>query len=257
MKKRIFILLVLAMVFALSFGAVMAQEAPFTLRISRDWGYGNGADINGRMSLSVKGDQDKIQQVTFFIDDEVMASVAAAPFKFQFDTNNFEPGLHRLTAEVKTTTGETYTTNGLVSNFVEKGEANQSMLKILLLVGGIVAASMGIQFFMQKMRIRTQNTTKMVAYNTAFGAARSVRAVGSPLIAPFLGSISWVPAWSVARIAVSWWLPDAPRLISSRLPNADPARRLRSKPLARLKLRKRRTATTIASIRIFRIFSSL
>ena len=150
MKKRIFILLVLAMVFALSFGAVMAQEAPFTLRISRDWGYGNGADINGRMSLSVKGDQDKIQQVTFFIDDEVMASVAAAPFKFQFDTNNFEPGLHRLTAEVKTTTGETYTTNGLVSNFVEKGEANQSMLKILLLVGGIVAASMGIQFFMQK-----------------------------------------------------------------------------------------------------------
>lgn len=150
MKKRIFILLVLAMVFALSFGAVMAQEAPFTLRISRDWGYGNGADINGRMSLSVKGDQDKIQQVTFFIDDEVMASVAAAPFKFQFDTNNFEPGLHRLTAEVKTTTGETHTTNGLVSNFIEKGEANQSMLKILLLVGGIVVASMGIQFFMQK-----------------------------------------------------------------------------------------------------------
>jgi len=53
-EKRIFILLVLAMVFALSFGAVMAQEAPFTLRISRDWGYGNGADINGRMSLSVR-----------------------------------------------------------------------------------------------------------------------------------------------------------------------------------------------------------
>ena len=79
-----------------------------------------------------------------------MASVAAAPFKFQFDTNNFDPGLHRLTAEVKTTTGETHTTNGLVSNFIEKGEANQSMLKILLLVGGIVVASMGIQFFMQK-----------------------------------------------------------------------------------------------------------
>lgn len=150
MKKRIFMLVVLAMVFALSFSAVMAQESPYTLRIVRDWGYGNGTDINGRMSLSVKGDQDHIQQVTFFIDGEVMASVAESPFKFQFDTNNFEPGLHRLTAEVKTSSGETYTTNGLVSNFVEKSEANQSMLKILLLVGGIVVVSMGIQVLMQK-----------------------------------------------------------------------------------------------------------
>lgn len=150
MKKRVFMLLVLVLIFALSFSAVLAQDSPFTLRIMRDWGYGNGTDINGRMSLSVKGDQELIQQVTFFIDGEVMASLTAAPFKHQFDTNNFEPGLHRLTAEVKTTMGETYTTNGLVSNFVEKSEANQSMLKILLLVGGIVVASMGIQFFMQK-----------------------------------------------------------------------------------------------------------
>jgi len=186
MKKRIFILLVLAMVFALSFGAVMAQEAPFTLRISRDWGYGNGADINGRMSLSVKGNQDKIQQVTFFIDDEVMASVAAAPFKFQFDTNNFEPGLHRLTAEVKTTTGETHTTNGLVSNFIEKGRSQpihaQDPAPGRRDCSGEVWAS---RFLCRRMRIRTQNTTKMVAYNTAFGAVRSAPAVGSPLIAPF------------------------------------------------------------------------
>lgn len=150
MKKRIILVLVLALVLALSYSAVFAQESPFSLRISRDWGYGNGTDINGRMSLSVKEDPDKIQQVTFFIDEEVMASVAAAPFKFQFDTNNYEPGVHRMTAEVKTTSGETYSTNALVSNFVEKGEANQDMLKILLLVGGIAVASIGIQFFMQK-----------------------------------------------------------------------------------------------------------
>ncbi len=150
MKKRIIILLVLAMVFALSFSAVMAQDSPFSLRMVRDWGYGNGTDINGRMSLSIKGEEAQIRQVTFFIDDEVMATVTAAPFKVQFDTNNFKPGLHRLTAEVKTVAGETHTTNGLVSNFVEKGAANQSMVKMLLLVGGIVVASMGIQFFMQK-----------------------------------------------------------------------------------------------------------
>lgn len=187
MKKRVFMLLVLVLIFALSFNAVLAQDSPFTLRIMRDWGYGNGADINGRMSLSVKGDQELIQQVTFFIDGEVMASLTAAPFKHQFDTNNFEPGLHRLTAEVKTTMGETYTTNGLVSNFLEKGEANQSMLKILLLIGGIVVASIGIQFLMQK------NATKSTKYDEngrvqygVFGGAVCPRC-GQPFNRSFFG----------------------------------------------------------------------
>ena len=187
MKNRIFMLFVLAMVFALSFSAVMAQESPFTLRMVRDWGYGNGTDINGRMSLSVKGDQAQIQQVTFFIDGEVMASVTSAPFKLQFDTNNFDPGLHRLTAEVKTIAGETYTTNGLVSNFVEKGAANQSTLKILLLVGGIVAVSMGIQFLMQKNANKNPKYDKNGRIQYGVWGAAVCPSCGQPFNRSFLG----------------------------------------------------------------------
>ena len=84
MKKRVFLVLILAMVFALSYSAVMAQESPYSLRMVRDWGYGNGTDINGRMSLSIKGEQALIQQVTFLMDGEVMATVTAEPFKVQF-----------------------------------------------------------------------------------------------------------------------------------------------------------------------------
>jgi len=187
MKNRIFMLFVLAMVFALSFSAVMAQESPFTLRMVRDWGYGNGTDINGRMSLSVKGDQAQIQQVTFFIDGEVMASVTSAPFKLQFDTNNFESGMHRLTAEVKTIAGETYTTNGLVSNFVEKGAANQSTLKILLLVGGIVAISMGIQFLMQKNANKNPKYDENGRIQYGVWGAAVCPSCGQPFNRSFLG----------------------------------------------------------------------
>jgi len=187
MKNRIFMLFVLAMVFALSFSAVMAQESPFTLRMVRDWGYGNGTDINGRMSLSVKGDQAQIQQVTFFIDGEVMASVTSAPFKLQFDTNNFESGIHRLTAEVKTIAGETYTTNGLVSNFVEKGAANQSTLKILLLVGGIVAVSMGIQFLMQKNANKNPKYDENGRIQYGVWGAAVCPSCGQPFNRSFLG----------------------------------------------------------------------
>lgn len=187
MKKRIFMLFIPAMVFALSFSAVMAQESPFTLRMVRDWGYGNGTDINGRMSLSVKGDQAQIQQVTFFMDGEVMASVTSAPFKLQFDTNNFDPGLHRLTAEVKTIAGETYTTNGLVSNFVEKGAANQSTLKILLLVGGIVAVSMGIQFLMQKNANKNPKYDENGRIQYGVWGAAVCPSCGQPFNRSFLG----------------------------------------------------------------------
>ncbi|MEN6531609.1 MAG: Ig-like domain-containing protein [Anaerolineaceae bacterium] len=187
MKKRIFMLFIPAMVFALSFSTVMAQESPFTLRMVRDWGYGNGTDINGRMSLSVKGDQAQIQQVTFFIDGEVMASVTSAPFKLQFDTNNFDPGLHRLTAEVKTIAGETYTTNGLVSNFVEKGAANQSTLKILLLVGGIVAVSMGIQFLMQKNANKNPKYDENGRIQYGVWGAAVCPSCGQPFNRSFLG----------------------------------------------------------------------
>ncbi len=150
MKKRLFLFVVAALVLTLNVGVAAAQSEPFTLRLVRDWGYGNGADINGRMTLSVKGDEAKIKQVTFRIDDSVMATVSAAPFKVQFDTNNFKPGIHRLTGEVTTTTGETVFTAALVSNFLDKSETNQSLLKTLLIIGGVLLFSVGGQLLVQK-----------------------------------------------------------------------------------------------------------
>lgn len=150
MKKRILPFLFIAFVLAISFTSVTAQESPYSLRLTRDWGYGQGADINGRVSLSVRGDAAQIQEVTFMMDGEVMEVAVASPFKLQFDTNNFDPGLHRLTAEVLTISGEMHTTNAIASNFVEKGAANQSILRTLLILGGVVLVSQGLQFLMRK-----------------------------------------------------------------------------------------------------------
>jgi hypothetical protein len=116
-----------------------------------------------------------------------MASVTSAPFKMQFDTNNFESGMHRLTAEVKTIAGETYTTNGLVSNFVEKGAANQSTLKILLLVGGIVAVSMGIQFLMQKNANKNPKYDENGRIQYGVWGAAVCPSCGQPFNRSFLG----------------------------------------------------------------------
>lgn len=150
MKNRLILLAALSFLLALQIGDVCAQSAPFTLRLVRDWGYGNGADVNGRMSLSVKGDEAEIQEVTFLMDDIVMAKVTEAPFKVQFDTNQFAPGVHNLTGKVLTKAGETYTTTSLVSNFLAKDAANQSMVKSLLIVGGVVVVSIAAQVMVQR-----------------------------------------------------------------------------------------------------------
>lgn len=187
MKKRILLAFILGLLFALTFTVVLAQDSPFSLRIVRDWGYGNGSDINGRMSLSIKGDEDQVRQVSFLMDGELMATVTAKPFKTQFDTNSYEPGIHHMTAEVTTTSGETFATNTIVSNFVEKAAANQSTYKILLFVGGIAAASIVIQFLMQRNAKKNPNTSQngQIQYGAWGGAV--CPSCGKPFNRSFFG----------------------------------------------------------------------
>ena len=82
MKKRILLAFFLGLLFALTFTVVLAQDSPYSLRIVRDWGYGNGSDINGRMSLSIKGDEDQVRQVSFLMDGELMATVTTPVLVF-------------------------------------------------------------------------------------------------------------------------------------------------------------------------------
>ena len=105
-NKRLWLGILLIALFGLSFSSVLAQEgSQVGRRLRRDWGYGAGADIQGRVTLSLSGDTGTLSKVVFYMDDAVMAEVSEAPFSFSFSTDDYPSGLRRMSAIVITSDG--------------------------------------------------------------------------------------------------------------------------------------------------------
>ena len=123
--------------------AVRAQETgePLDLRLTRDWGYGGlNGEIQGTFSLRVKGPEGVVR-VDFIIDDAVVNSDAEPPFRYQFNTGEYPPGAHTLTAvgylaDGTPLHGKTYQRTFLTA--AEAREATKALLVPLLLFVGAV-----------------------------------------------------------------------------------------------------------------------
>ncbi len=116
---------------------VLAQTEQLTLRMSRDWGYGGlNGDIEGLFSMKVTGPAD-LARVKYYIDDTKIGEVSQIPFNFQFTTDNYPLGLHKLYAVGVSKGGIEYRSNVITANFVPK----QSSTKILLPVLGVILAA--------------------------------------------------------------------------------------------------------------------
>ncbi|NJN44096.1 MAG: hypothetical protein HC806_04760 [Anaerolineae bacterium] len=77
---------------------IYAQDNELELSLNRDWGYGGfGGEIQGRFSLRATG-PDSLIEVRFMIDDIVVETSTKPPFNYQFETDEFTPGVHTLTA---------------------------------------------------------------------------------------------------------------------------------------------------------------
>ncbi len=120
--------------------AAQSEEEALSLRLNRDWGYGAGGQIQGKFSLRVS-DPDEIVRVDFIIDGEVVHSSTEAPFRYQFSTDEFPPGVHTLTALGYKADGTEIQGPEFVRQFLSAEEARSSTMKIivplLLVVGGI------------------------------------------------------------------------------------------------------------------------
>lgn len=152
MKKviRILSVFLLLVLFLVSGKSVLAQaEDDYRVSLRRNFGYGAGSNIRGSMTLSLQGEESQVQQVTFLIDGKEMAVVNQAPFKFQFDTNEQGAGIHDLGASVLLKSGETITTPTIRYNFITQEEQNQGMKDILLPIGAVVIAAVGISALVQ------------------------------------------------------------------------------------------------------------
>ncbi|MDY6845989.1 MAG: hypothetical protein SVP52_02505, partial [Chloroflexota bacterium] len=81
----------------------------------------------------------------FYIDDEILQSVETVPYKYQFQTDGFEPGIHRLYAEVILKDGSTKTTSFAQYKFLGREEANRQIRRLFIGIGvAIVGSLLGV-----------------------------------------------------------------------------------------------------------------
>jgi len=114
-----------------------AQSDSLQLGVHRLFGYGGGDQIQGSFRLDVSGPSD-LTRVTFKIDDEVVATVTAAPFQVDFVTDRYDLGWHNLTAEGQTASGRTLTSAPRRFEFVSASAGWASVGRIFVPILGLL-----------------------------------------------------------------------------------------------------------------------
>jgi len=123
---------------------VSAQDEEYQVSWRRLYGYGEGINVRGQLSISIKGDVHQVAAVEFFIDDELMTLVEEAPFSFQFHTDQYGFGLHLLRARVTLHDGREETTAAVHLNFITPEAEKRILALIFGGLGAILVFSLAI-----------------------------------------------------------------------------------------------------------------
>jgi DNA-directed RNA polymerase subunit RPC12/RpoP len=146
MKIRFLVLFILFLGIAAftASGALAQQGSGLNLNLSRSFGFASGSRIQGQFSLRASGPAN-LQRVVFYIDGQQIGEATQSPFNFSFNTGNFSPEQHDLSAIGYTTDGQELRSNVITAQFLTSEQANQNALRvaipILVVVLGAVLLS--------------------------------------------------------------------------------------------------------------------
>ena len=127
--------------------AAQEDEPQLELRLSRDFGYGSGLQIQGRFSYRVSGPDDLVR-VQFLLDDEVIGEATEPPFRLRFQTGDYELGWHTLSAVGYTADGRELRSETLQRNFVPA----QNSIYIIIAAAGLIVAFRAVSYFLTRDR---------------------------------------------------------------------------------------------------------
>jgi len=192
-----------------------AQEDGFTLKLNRDFGYGGfTGDIQGLFSFRADGPADLVR-VEFYIDDQLVGGVDAAPWRLQFRTDDYPLGIHDLYALGYTTGGQTVRSNVIKREFVE---ASVGMATAGRIIVPLLVLALAIPLFMALIERRRGKQRR--GYGVAGGAVcpKCGKPFARHLWAPNLGLSKFdrcphCGKWSQVRVASAEALQAAELLL--------------------------------------------
>jgi hypothetical protein len=188
---------------------VHAQTEELNLSFSRDWGYANGSgSIQGFFSM-IASSTIPLTKVNFFIDSVVIGTVNKEPFKIQFNTDDYSPGLHTLHAIGFSSDGRELNSKVVKREFVTAEASNKAMYAILVPVLGLVLLIVILSTVIPALTSRKKGPVP-AGYIRNYGAAggticpKCKRPFARHILAPnmLLGKLERCPhcgKWGIAR----------------------------------------------------------
>ena len=120
---------------------VMAQgsDASLQLTVERDFGFSLGGRIQGKFTLKAEGPED-LTHVEFLIDDVVVSTDREHPFRYSFNTSEYDLEVHRISAVGYTSLGEVLHSPVRRYEFVsaEEGLRGAAGIVVPILIGTVV-----------------------------------------------------------------------------------------------------------------------
>ncbi len=147
-----FVCLLLTALGTLSPAPLQAQGDGLVLSIRRDWGYGGFSDdIQGTFSFHAEAPSDTVK-VEFYIDDQLVGTDTEAPWRYQFQTDNYALGNHQMKAIGHTASGATLLSNTVTNTFVAASEVSNLVLRMVVPVLGVVLLAVIAGIFIEVRR---------------------------------------------------------------------------------------------------------
>ena len=213
MKRAIRQLMMVILLMALSIAPVLGQGADpeLELGLRRDFGYGGFGEIQGTFSLRASGPEN-LTRVVFWIDDQKLGEVTAAPWQLRFLTDNFAPGSHTLSATGYTGSGQELHSNEIRTRFLSSQDAGKATGRLVVtLLGGIfglMALSALVSSLLFRRKTARLGPSAPRDYGLAGGAvcSRCGRPFARHLWAPnmLMGKLERCPycgKWGIVRAA--------------------------------------------------------
>jgi len=151
-----------------AFTASAQSEGGLTIEFHRDFGYSAGAEIQGAFSLTAEGPADLVR-VDYFLDEHLLGSATAPPFKISFNTGNFALGRHTFTAVGTTAGGVQVRSANRTLEFVSAEAGWQTAGQIVLPILGLVVV-IAILGTAVPMLIGRRTVFRLGEYGAAGGA---------------------------------------------------------------------------------------
>jgi hypothetical protein len=206
MRNKIFAVLCATLISLAAAELAFAQSDALTLKMSRDWGYGGiNGDIQGLFSMHITG-PGNVDRVKFYIDNTKIGELDKVPFNMQFNTDNYQLGIHKIYAVGYSASGQIYQSNVISANFVTKQNTMKFMLPVLavVLLVTLISALAPVLINRRKRTITPMGSERNYGSNGGTICPKCHRPFALPLVSMHLGfskltACPYCGKWSLVR----------------------------------------------------------